>query len=251
MNLELCQKQIKLKRPVLRSPIRILHLSDFHASRLVPFRLIEKAIAMGLASRPDLICVTGDFVTVDNPVNEPRYKEVLRPLASAAPAFASFGNHDGGLWTASKGSQKDCSRIERIVSESGIRPLRNASETVAIRGQRLRLCGLGDLWSWDAKPAQAFPPEAPDLCTIVMAHNPDTKTVIRRLTWDLMLSGHTHGGQVILPVIGMAFVPVADTRFIAGVYEWEGRHIHITRGVGNIKGIRLNCRPEVSVLMVS
>jgi hypothetical protein len=62
------------------------------------------------------------------------------------------------------------------------------------------------------------------------------------------LCGHTHGGQIVLPLIGAPWAPVRDKRFIAGLYSWENRWIHITRGVGNVHGGRFNCPPEVSLL---
>ena len=83
-----------------------------------------------------------------------------------------------------------------------------------------------------------------------MAHNPDTKDVLTRQSWDLMLSGHTHGSQTSVPGLREHFAPVIDKRFIAGLLRWEeqGRWIHVNRGVGNLMGFRVLCRPELSVL---
>jgi predicted MPP superfamily phosphohydrolase len=66
-----------------------------------------------------------------------------------------------------------------------------------------------------------------------------------------MLCGHTHGGQVVFPLVGPLRVPVEDRRFIAGLYPWENRQLFVTRGVGNLHGIRMNWRPEISVLELS
>src|SRR3954469_10006794 len=79
-------------------PIRLLHLSDLHVSPAVPHSLIERAIDIGLSAKPDLICVTGDFITINNPFDGKWLEQQLRRLSSAAPAFASLGNHDGGPW---------------------------------------------------------------------------------------------------------------------------------------------------------
>ncbi len=92
----------------------------------------------------------------------------------------------------------------------------------------------------------AFTDVAADAPAILLAHNPDTKDVLADRPWDLMLSGHTHGGQVVLPFVGERFVPVRDKRFIAGLKEWNGRQVYVTRGVGNVAGVRINCRPEVT-----
>ena len=69
--------------------------------------------------------------------------------------------------------------------------------------------------------------------------------------WDLMLSGHTHGGQIIVPLYGAPFHAVSDRRYMAGLKPWGSRQIHVTRGVGNLLGVRFNCRPEVSLLEVA
>ena len=95
------------------------------------------------------------------------------------------------------------------------------------------------------------PDEGDEVPTLLLAHNPDTKDVAWPFAWDAMLSGHTHGGQVVLPWIGPPFVPVEDRRFIAGLHSWRDRWIYTTRGVGNILGVRVNCRPEVTLLEVT
>ena len=66
--------------------------------------------------------------------------------------------------------------------------------------------------------------------------------------WHLMLSGHTHGGQIVVPVLGLSPAPVDDKRYVKGLKPWNGRLIHVSAGVGNIDGVRFNCRPQVNVL---
>jgi hypothetical protein len=82
----------------------------------------------------------------------------------------------------------------------------------------------------------------------LLAHNPDSKDILGAYPWDLMLCGHTHGGQVRLPIVGPAFAPVRDKRYVEGLKPWNDRLIFVTRGVGNYVGVRFNCRPEVSLL---
>jgi uncharacterized protein len=84
--------------------------------------------------------------------------------------------------------------------------------------------------------------------TILLSHNPDTKSQLMKWPWDLMLSGHTHGGQLSLPGIGTPFAPIRDKRYVRGLHRWNDRWLHITKGVGNLHGMRFNCRPEVSIL---
>jgi hypothetical protein len=117
-----------------------------------------------------------------------------------------------------------------------------------VRDQSIRFAGVPDLWSEHLHGDLAFVDVPADDPAIVLAHNPDTKDRLAKQPWDLMLSGHTHGGQVVLPMLGARFVPIRDKRFVAGLKQWNGRQVYVTRGVGSIHGVRVNCRPEVTVL---
>jgi uncharacterized protein len=240
--------RVKLPCKNLTSGVRVLHLSDFHASPVVPFSLIENSVELGLEAKPDVICLTGDFVTDATPFDEAEYARILRRLSSAAPVFASLGNHDGGRWGAKVGGLKDTSAVRALLRATKVPLLHNRSEVVRVRDQSIRLAGVGDLWSDGVDANLAFENVPADDPAILLAHNPDTKDLLADRPWDLMLSGHTHGGQVVLPILGERFVPVRDKRFIAGLKQWNERQIYVTRGVGNIDGVRVNCRPEVTVL---
>ena len=240
--------RVRLPCKSLTSGARILHLSDFHVSPAVPFELIENAVKLGLETKPDVICLTGDFVTDATPFDEAEYSRILCRLSSAAPVFATLGNHDGGCWAATAGGFKDSSAVRALLSASEIPLLHNRSEVVRVRDQSIRFAGVGDLWSQGVDGNAAFADVPADDPAILLAHNPDTKDVLANRPWDLMLSGHTHGGQVVVPFVGERFVPIRDKRFIAGLKPWNGRQIYVTRGVGSIRGVRVNCRPEVTVL---
>lgn len=248
--LERTYHRVKLPCENLASGVRILQLSDFHASSVVPFSLIENSVELGLEANPDVICLTGDFVTDAAPFDEVEYARILRRLSSAAPVFASLGNHDGGRWSASVGGLKDSSVIRSLLRDGNVSLLHNRSEIVRVRDQALRFAGVSDLWSERMGIDLAFADVRPEDTTILLAHNPDTKDRLADRPWNLMLSGHTHGGQVVLPFLGERFVPVRDKRFIAGLKQWNGRQVYVTRGVGSIRGVRVNCRPEVTILDV-
>ena len=236
------------------APIRLLHLSDLHASGYVPLEFIAKAIQLGLAEKPDLICLTGDFIT-KHFTRFADYVDVLKPLAAAAPVFACLGNHDGGKWAArpNYGGHADHSEVRKCLAASGARVLLNQSQEITLRGRKLRLVGVGDLWADEQRPAEAFGSEPPDAGTGVIAlmHNPDGKDQLADFHWHVALCGHTHGGQLRLPFFGTPFAPVRDHRYVAGLNRWRDRWIFTTRGVGNLHGVRLNCRPEVSLLSLT
>jgi hypothetical protein len=232
--------------------IKILHLSDFHASWCVSLSQIEQAVQCGLQLKPDLICLTGDFVTTKFEDLD-GYSAILSQLSGAAPTFASLGNHDGGHWAALHGGHADTAWTRSLLQKSHIELLHNRSMDIVINDRPIRLVGVGDRYAHEVQPGSAFPgPTAGSApYCVLLSHNPDTKDVLAPYAWDLMLCGHTHGGQICLPFIGAPFAPVKDQRFIAGLYCWQNRRIHITRGVGNIWGLRFNCRPEVSLLTLS
>jgi uncharacterized protein len=248
--LDVTQRRVKLHRGTLRQPVRILHLSDLHASMLVPLSMIERAITLGLAEKPDIVCLTGDFITYRQDFDARSYAQVLRRLSAAAPTFAVLGNHDGGAWAARHVGNPDHRTVENILEDARVELLHNRSAEIRVGQTPITLVGVGDLWSDEIEPRRAFGDVRGQHPTILLAHNPDSKDVLRYRPWDLMLSGHTHGGQVIVPFEGPRYAPVKDKRYISGLKPWGTRQIHVTRGVGNVGGVRLGCRPEASLLAV-
>lgn len=245
--LDVSNVTVPIDRTRLSRPIRILHLSDFHVSKVVPLGRVQQAIRLGLAEKPDIACVTGDFITAHDPTGLD-YSEALKVLSSQVPTFAVLGNHDGGIWAQRRGGYGDSTRVTNMIREAGIQLMINTCASLSSLGWNITLVGLGDYWSRFMHPERAFTSVDSASCRIVLSHNPDSKKELARYEWELMLSGHTHGGQVVFPLIGAPYAPVEDTRFISGLYPWNDRQLYITRGVGNLHGVRFACRPEVSVL---
>ena len=144
----------------------------------------------------------------------------------------------------------DESIMENVLSDSGIQVLHNRSTKITVRHQMINLVGIPDLWSGGIDPVRAFSEIGAENqnVTVVLAHNPDSKDLLDSFDWQLMLCGHTHGGQISLPMVGPPYVPVRDRRFIEGLKPWGERLIFVTKGVGSIYGARFYCRPEVSIL---
>lgn len=231
-----------------RPPVTILHLSDFHASPVVSLEQISEAVELGLECKPDLVCLTGDFITRRYDRFD-EYAAVLAPLAKHAPAFACLGNHDGGAWAKRRYGYPDTTQVSSLLRKSGVQLLHNTVEPVRVKGWRFSILGLGDYWAGDMQPDLAFErATGTDSVTVALAHNPDSVQELDSYRWDLMLCGHTHGGQLRLPVLGTPFAPVKDHRLVEGLHNCNGRWVHITRGVGNLLGIRINCPPEVSLI---
>jgi predicted MPP superfamily phosphohydrolase len=222
-------------------------MSDLHASFSVPMSIIEHAITVGLALNPDLICVTGDFITRGGEFEAKEYTAVLKRLSAAAPTFAVLGNHDGGAWTEVYEGRSSHQDVDRLLEDSGIELLHNRSKALTVRDSVLSLVGTGDLWNEELDPHRAFAEVGADP-VVLLSHNPDGKDLVANYPWQLMLSGHTHGGQVVVPFIGPRYAPVKDKRYVEGLKPWGARQIQVSRGVGNIAGVRFCCRPEITLL---
>ena len=229
--------------------IKLLHISDLHSGEYVRPQFIERAIRTGLELKPDIVCLTGDYVNAQDGRLE-ALQSALKLLSAAAPTYATLGNHDGGSWAVRWGGYSDVSEVSSVLEKAGIKLLVNQTAVCRTDRWKLNLAGFGDLWAGMCHPQQAFAGANldADAPIIALSHNPDTKELLREYDWHLMLCGHTHGGQFSLPLIGQPFAPVRDRRFVMGLHRWDNRWIFITKGVGNLHGLRFNCRPEVSLL---
>lgn len=251
--LEISRKKILISKLKNKAPIKILHLSDLHFSDNVSLNDIEFALREGFALSPDACMITGDFITNKIIANElDQLGKLLSKFAGIVPTFASLGNHDGGEWAGSRGGYKSTREIKQMLIRSRIKLLHNQSHSIYLKGQPFSLSGVGDLWSKTCRPhlcltKRPFGNEM--MPSILLCHNPDAKELLDPYQWDIMLCGHTHGGQFKIPFLNWTpFAPVRDHSMVEGLHTWKGRQIHITRGVGNLFGMRLNCRPEVSLL---
>lgn len=236
------------------NPLRVLHLSDLHAGRFVPLPMIAEAVQRGVEMEPDLVVLTGDFWT-HKYHQISAYAEVLQPLAEVAPTFAVAGNHDGGAWAQHAHGWVTLDPLQELCRGAGIELLHNRPATRQIGSRKVTLLGVGDWWAGDCAVHRTFSAAGEresNEVRIVLNHNPDAKTEFAEYDWDLMCCGHTHGGQLKVPFTGQTpFAPIQDHRYVAGLNPWQKRLIFTTRGVGNLHGMRFNCRPEISLLLVS
>jgi hypothetical protein len=247
--LEVNRTQLRLNSSSSKTPLKILHLSDFHFSGETTLSIARKSLQLGAAAHPDLICLTGDFICQTIPDYQ-RSLDFLRRFNDIAPTFAVLGNHDGGSWVDLIGGYKTTDDIKALLKEAKIQCLYNENTSLRVRGQDLHLVGVGDDWANELDAERAFhgiPNDAKN--TILLCHNPDAKRLVKDCPWQLMLAGHTHGGQIVVPITGHApFAPVWDKRYLQGLKPWDSRWINVTKGVGSTYGIRFGCRPEVSIL---
>jgi predicted MPP superfamily phosphohydrolase len=233
---------------------RIVQISDLHHSAVVPTDYLRSAVATANSLSPDLIAVTGDFITRGDHFVEGA-AEIVSTLRAPAGVFAVPGNHDyedsdpQGRFIL---SDSTCTHLTEALSRSGIVTLRNRPTEIRKAGQSLQLVGCDDPWYGLFDPAAAFKGVDPSRPVVVLSHNPDTIDKItdpaagRRA--DLVLCGHTHGGQVRLPVYGPPVVPVVRKDLTYGLYRQGSTQLYVNPGLGYTYRVRFNCRPEVTAL---
>jgi predicted MPP superfamily phosphohydrolase len=227
--------------------LRLLHLSDFHAAPM-PLEYLAKSVRAGIALKPDLICLTGDYVTTTYEEWD-AYVNLLAELPKTAPTFATLGNHDGGAW-ARRSGYPNTACVRELLARARIPLLHNLRIPFNHPKGRLTLAGVGDWWAAEMNAAAALQhhTRTAGVPTVLLSHNPDTKDELSAEPWDLMLSGHTHGGQLSLPLIGQPFAPIRDKRYVRDLHQIGDRWLHITAGIGCLHTARFNCRPEISLL---
>lgn len=229
--------------------LRVAHLSDFHYGPHIPPGYLEGAVARVAAERPDLIALTGDFVD-RGPEHVGRAARLFRGLSAPLGVFAVLGNHDFSVHTP-RGRRK-YPGLDRAVADAlaaeGVQVLRNRAATVGRGGGSLLVAGVDDLWSGEADPAAALGGACTGTPRVLLAHNPQAADALAHRA-DVVLSGHTHGGQIDWPGLGRLFLHRAARRWAAGRYPLPGGgHLYVNTGVGFGWRMRFGVRPEVAVL---
>ena len=237
--------------------MRIAQLSDFHYVEYTESSFLQKVVDSVNRLKPDLVVLVGDFVTygpIRWPSEDAHKRFALRHMPECASIlngiqsplrYATLGNHDmmvGGRY------------VYGDLVNQGLPVLRNSAVPIERDGQRLWLVGLGSACARDADPSHAVPGSAvrDKEPMIVLAHEPDILPEIARYGADLMLSGHTHGGQVRIPFCPPAFLPDFGKNYLAGWFQYGSTKLYVNRGIGTI-GVpfRLNCPPEITLLTLA
>lgn len=227
--------------PLELDGLRIVQLSDLHVGSDFPLSALARAIDITADLSPDLVVVTGDWVTYDARDAVPAARQVSR-LMPALGVVSILGNHDH--WT-------DAETVAQAVQDAGITLLRNSHLPIQVRGGRIWLAGVDDIWErhHDLDRALAGVPDG-EAC-ILLAHEPDyADEVAADGRVALQLSGHSHGGQVYLPFAGAPIVPYLGQKYTRGLYHiQDALWLYTNRGLGLIRpAIRLNCRPEITLI---
>ena len=221
--------------------IKIVYAADFHVGKKHTARL-ARVVDLINAQKADIVLLGGDFVKGHKekstlPIELIAYE--LSHIKSDYPVYTVLGNHD--MWVGGD-------KIQKVLEKNGIKVLRNSNDFVNVKDKKIYIAGIEDLTTGFPNQNKAF--ENTEKPVILLSHQPD----IFPKAWEdanIILAGHTHGGQVVFPIIGALLVPSAyGQKFRSGYIEENNKKMIVTKGLGtSILPIRFNCKPEINVIL--
>ena len=235
--------------PAAFDGLKIAFLADTHHGPFVPVSYLEEVVRMTNALEPDVVALGGDYVQRRRPLYpQGSQRHLIAPGIAAlaglrAPLgrFAVLGNHDHKV---------SAMLTRRALAENGFIELTNAGVFLERGGARLFLCGVDDLRTGKPNLRRALRQCGADDASILLSHNPDFVERLRDPRVDLVLSGHTHGGQVAFPLVG---APLTASRYgqkyRAGLVQGPTARVYVSRGIGTIGlPIRWGAPPEITLI---
>ncbi|MBA4063965.1 MAG: metallophosphoesterase [Isosphaera sp.] len=226
--------------PAALAGTRVVFLTDLHHGPFTPLDYVVSVVRTALDLRPDLVLLGGDYSHRDGKYVRPCF-EVLSALRAPLGVYGVLGNHDywHGLRETVEGMRA-----------AGVGELTNSGVWVGTGGARLRVGGVDDLWAGQVDVAGAVGDATADDACLLVSHNPDVAETLRDRRVGLVLSGHTHGGQVVFPGGRAPFVPSAYGRkYLRGLVEAPATRVYVSRGLGTSGlPVRFGSRPEINVI---
>ena len=224
-------------------------LSDFHYDPYFSVHPLHAAVPLVNGLRPDLIVLTGDFISA--PLAGAASKaafaavpcaKVLRQMSARHGLWAVLGNHD---------CDTDPEEVTRAVKAEGIRMLENQSQAIEHDGARFWLAGVDDVLSGAPDLAETLHGIPANDAVILLAHEPDFADEAAKFPIDLQLSGHSHGGQVRIPFVPLFYLPDLAKKYVMGTYQVGPLPLYTNAGIGTVNiPVRLNCPPEITLITV-
>src|SRR5262245_10222522 len=239
---------VQVTRPILPLPhlpkafngTKVAFLTDIHHGPFTSLDYITAIVRTTLALEPDLIVLGGDYSLKDPKYIQPCSK-VLAGLTAPLGVYGVLGNHD--YWHGVEETRSG-------FATAGIVELTNCGVWLQRGTCRFRLAGVDDLWMGRVDVAKALGEATTNDACLVLSHNPDVAEKLRDPRVGLMLSGHTHGGQIVFPTGGAPFVPSHyGQKYLHGVVKAPTTTVYVSRGLGTTSvPIRFGSRPELTLL---
>ncbi len=241
--LEVVHRELTLPRlhPAFAG-FRLVQISDIHWGEMVNQDEVSEACTLALQAKPDLIALTGDYVESVKGLarSAADLARTLRPLTSAVPTIAVVGNHD---------YTRGITVIRQMLQDLGVQELRNAVFTLNRNDAVFHFAGVDDIRRGRPQLRQVLSQLPAEGAAVLLAHEPDYADISARSgRFDLQISGHSHGGQVVLPIIGPPVLPTWGQKYPSGLYQVGSMMQYTNRGLGMTSPyLRLNCRPEMTI----
>jgi predicted MPP superfamily phosphohydrolase len=229
------------------SGLRIAVISDIHTGGpFIDDQKLKEIVDRTNELKPDLIVLLGDYISPNSWYSHRVEPEVtaagLKNLRAPLGVYSVLGNHD---WWYSG------AKVRRAFEDNGIRVLEDEVAEIKWRGKSFWLAGLADLWTRPQHVAQTIAKAPPDSTIIALTHNPDIFPRVPQSV-PILLAGHTHGGQVNIPLIGTPVVPSDfGQKYTAGHVFENGHHLFVTTGIGiSLFPVRFRVPPEIVILTI-
>lgn len=246
---------VRVDIPMARLPrefdgFTIVQLSDFHYDPYFSVVPISKAVQMSNSLAPDLVVLTGDFVSTSPfggievnrraALQADPCAQVLCSLRARYGVWAALGNHD---------AFSDSSYIVATLRRAGIQVLKNSAIPLDRSGQRLWLAGVDDVLVGNPDIAKTLRGIGRNEPVVLLAHEPDFADMVAKYPIDVQLSGHSHGGQVRLPMVGAVYLPRMARKYPKGLRQIGSLTLYTNVGIGTLQvPVRWNCPPEVTLI---
>lgn len=221
---------------------RIIQFSDTHLGFNYSIKDLQKLVKQINQREPDIIVFTGDLIDNPEEINSEDHGPIidaLLPLSAPLGKYWIYGNHDhGGYGTEI---------ILEIMEAAGFTLLQNSHVEIQEQNDSLILAGIDDLMLGEPDLPATLQDANPDLLTILLAHEPDFADEAVKYPIDVQLSGHSHGGQVRLPIIGHLYTPLYAEKYVLGKYNIQHKlQLFVNAGIGTTRlPYRLFCKPEI------
>ena len=226
--------------PLELEGLKICHLSDFHLTGEIRKAYFQRLVSMANESSPDLIVVTGDLIDEQECLDW--IDDIFGNLKARYGTYYVLGNHDRRL--------PDEAMLRKCMSDAGMIGVNGKWVTAVIDQKTIAIAGNELPWFAGAESLQPFEGQA--ALKILLSHSPDQVGWATRFGFDLMFAGHTHGGQIQIPVVGPIIAPSRHgILYASGSFVIDKMLMHVSRGISGDKCIRINCPPEVGLITLT